>query len=64
MNEYNMLDVLRLKLFELKIQKELMTKDKQFTKEDLDGMDEMIKQLQEEYAKTYASILREQKNVK
>ena len=64
MEEYNMLEVWRVKLLELKLQRKLMTMDKQFTKEDLKDMDEMIKQVQKEYAKTYANILEEQKKQK
>ena len=64
MEEYNMLEILRIKLLELRLQRKLMTMDKQFTKEDLKDMDEMIEQVQKEYAKTYANILEEQKKQK
>ena len=48
--EYDMVEVWKSKLLELKLQRTLMSKDKKFSKEELADMDEMIKQVKKEYA--------------
>ena len=57
--DYNMVTVWRNKLAELELQRELMSKDKQFSNVELNDMDEMIKQVKHELAN---AIIEERKN--
>ena len=61
MDEYDMLEVWKGKLYELKLQKELMIMDKQFSKKDIDVMDEVIRQVKKEYAKALVEKQKEEK---
>ena len=60
--EYDMVEVWKTKLLELELQRELMSKDKQFTEEELTNMDNMIKHVKKEYTK--AVIEKEKENGK
>ena len=51
MDKYDMVQVWKVKLAELELQKELMIKDNQFTEENLADMDEMIINAKQELAK-------------
>ncbi len=51
MEEYDMLEIWKEKLRELRYQRKLMSMDKKFSEEELKDMDEMIRQVEKEYAK-------------
>ncbi len=51
MEEYDMVEVWKLKIRELELQLELMKKDPQFSEEEINDMKEMIKQAKSEYTK-------------
>ena len=49
--EYDMVEVWKFKLKELEFQKEMMLKDKQFTKKEIADIDEMIESARTELKK-------------
>ena len=59
MEDFDMKEFLRIKLLELKYQKKLMTMDKKFTKEDLEDMDRMIKEVKREYSRNLVEEYKE-----
>ena len=64
MEEYDMVQVWKLKIRELELQLELMKKDPQFSEEEINDMKEMIKQAKSEYTKELLLKEKEEKNAK
>lgn len=64
MEEYDMVQVWKLKIRELELQLELMKKDPQFSEEEINDMKEMIKQAKSEYTKELLLKEKEEKDAK
>ena len=60
MEEYSMVEVWKLKLRELRLQKAMMRIDKKFSSEDLDEMDKNIEYVRKELAKAMLEEKKEQ----
>ncbi len=61
MEEYSMVEVWKLKLRELRLQKAMMRIDKKFSSEDLDEMDKNIEYVRKELAKAMLEEKKEEK---
>ena len=64
MEEYDMVQVWKLKIRELELQLELMKKDPQFSEEEINDMKEMIKKAKSEYTKELLLKEKEEKDAK
>ena len=64
MDEYKMTDVWKMKLRELEYQLFMMKKDEKFSKEEIQGMKNMIADVKKQYAKALVEEKMEEKHGK